>query len=309
MPPRALVSGLVNVGNSCWLSAAVLLLTQLPPTLWRLVGSHSHPILQALKQLQSARWVPTTDPHTCDAAWVQRLQANVAAAKISDGYGCVGVQHDPTELVEFVVSTLLADDNTTQTQINSLLGRTVCTITNCRACSKTLLREDQREFLMHLTVPAGGRPVMLADCITAAREAEVLQGRCDCSDGADVTLDRRAYETMLPRALIVLLKRTGATGNKLRTTVKVPLDLSIMMRAPDSRQTVRYQLHGVVQHQGMSTKSGHYVYFGAGTTSWQRYDDAVVTEPRYLDPAEVDRDAVMALYLPISAGDGRSAAR
>ena len=304
MPIRALQTGIVNVGNTCWLSAAALLLTQLPTSIWARVGEHSHTVLRFLQQLHRARWseAPTAGP---PAKWTEELQQAVARASISPGYGVAGAQHDPAELVEYVVSTLLSEDRTAASGIKALLGRSVCTITQCQACSKTLSRASQPAFLMHLTVSNDGRPVTLAECIAAERASEVVTGRCECSGDAEVQLNYRAYEEQLPKALLVLLRRTAADGTKVRTQVQTPRNLSLVMREPDGRKTNRYELHGVVQHYGGSTRSGHYVYYGAGTGCWHRYDDELVTTTDALDPKAIDRDAVMALYLPISAADNR----
>jgi ubiquitin C-terminal hydrolase len=295
-----LAAGLPNLGNTCWLSAAAMFLTQLPVTLWRRTGKHSHQLLQMLRTLHDAR-LSNQHPRDFDRGWTGTLLATVAEAGISEGYGSALQQHDPAELVEYVISTLLMEDHATKFGVKELLGRSVCSITQCQECSKTLARESQPEFLLHLTVPDGRGPVTLSECITAARRAEVITGACDCTVGESVTLLRCSYEERLPPTVIVLLRRTSADGRKLRTPVKVPSDLSLTLKRVDAaREINRYELHGVIQHQGEAISSGHYVYHGAGGALWHSYNDETVTTTTRLGSNRIDRDAVLLLYQQVS---------
>lgn len=291
---EALAAGVPNIGQTCWLSAAALLLSQLPPSLWTRVSSSSPELLQLLRQLHDARSHAGADSPT--RPWTHRLLRAVTDANISAGFGARGQEHDPAELVEYVVSTLLTEDRNTRTVTRDLLSRTVCTVTRCQACSTVVATEDQPAYVMNVAVPE--TPVMLADCISQRHASEKVRGRCSSCRASPTMLLRTTYERALPKALIVLLRRTSDDRRKLRTLVKVPPVLTLVLRGDDERYTARFQLHGVVVHRGTDTQQGHYVYYGAGDTHWHEYDDVKVTSRVKLNSASIDHDAVLVLYLP-----------
>ncbi|KAI9172922.1 Ubiquitin carboxyl-terminal hydrolase 2 [Blastocladiella emersonii ATCC 22665] len=142
---------------------------------------------------------------------------------------------------------------------------------------------------LSVPIPGRGGPVHLADCLREfAREEELEPNEwyhCPQCKKRQRT-SKRLQVHRLPPVLVVHLKRFASLRHKLTTPVAFPLadlDLSdILTPEASARNPRRYRLVGVLQHSG-TLFFGHYIASVLRRDQWYCMDDAGVA--RIADPA------------------------
>ncbi|GAA5846127.1 hypothetical protein JCM5353_004664 [Sporobolomyces roseus] len=128
----------------------------------------------------------------------------------------------------------------------------------------------------------------IEECLNSFTTAEKLPAQYDCAAcGFSEQASKRLSIKALPQVLCVQLKRfehTSATGSKIDTFVKFPLNLDM---APHLSSTLdypaaakpphpqRFNLMSVVAHEG-SLSQGHYTTYVRGTDDFLHIDDEKV---------------------------------
>ncbi|XP_067118526.1 ubiquitin carboxyl-terminal hydrolase 8-like [Centruroides vittatus] len=147
----------------------------------------------------------------------------------------------------------------------------------CLNCSKT--SNSYEVFsLLSLPIPSSTK-CYLKDCLEVFLKEEIMKGDAawDCPKCAH---KREAKKQMtickVPKVLVIHLKRFSFDGiwrEKLQTYVDFPVDLEIPSFTKNQKFT-KYQLYGVLNHYG-TLEGGHYTAYCKNSlyNRWYKYDD------------------------------------
>ncbi|XP_038623133.1 inactive ubiquitin carboxyl-terminal hydrolase 50 [Tachyglossus aculeatus] len=305
--PRAPgVTGLRNLGNTCYMNAVLQCLASVTPLVdYFLSGKYVTALHQdrgevatAFSYLLMDMWLGEAD---CVAPEVFRL----AVGNRCPAFGKKS-QQDAQEFLSFVLNALhealrkphrrrasekvcrggkagaaaTAADSSIVTQLfeGQLSYHVVCL--KCNSCSY------KRETFTVLSLPVPSHyQCSLQECLERFFQQDTLRWNdqiyCSCC-GAKQDAAVRAGVVKAPNVVIFHLKRFECYGKmkrKLRTNIHYPLvnlDLSPFIY-PSCRKHPKYTLWAVVNHFG-DLDGGHYTAFckHAGTQSWFSFDDTRV---------------------------------
>ncbi|KAL8615253.1 hypothetical protein ACOMHN_050294 [Nucella lapillus] len=185
-------------------------------------------------------------------------------------------------------------------------GQLKSTLT-CRTCQKTSVT-FQASMYISLPIPASNR-CSLKDCLKAFLQPEMMTGSCkwkcpQCRMERDA--EKKIDIWKLPHILLIGLNRFVSDGmwmQKKTTYVDFPvdqLDLEEFTLGPKNRS--RYNLYGVSNHYG-TMEGGHYTAFCRNpcNSRWHKFDDQEVYE---MSKSDVKTSAAYVLYytsIPLNA--------
>ena len=158
----------------------------------------------------------------------------------------------------------------------------------CRECKKVTWKFDP---LMFLPVPIPSaehseeHPCLLQDCLKGAFELQYFGGKewyCSKCD-RQANMERKPSISKLPNILMVYLKRfqtnyQSGERSKVNTNVTFPLrdfELSDVMSESAKSVQFKYTLIAVINHIGNIT-GGHYTAYGKHNNEWFCFDDSEV---------------------------------
>ena len=284
----------VNVGNTCYLNAALQCLMQataLNVALDKgLPDSVSAPTV-LLKEYDELRRMALTN--TCviqPAKFVHAVQsyANVKQNSTFANFN----QNDLGEFIHFLIDAFheaWSPDppihlHACQQMMNGIFKSPIAEqlygvhIYLVRDAAGTLLASTPEPFFM-MDIPIAGST--LADCLQAYAAPESISGWKDDA-GVAHNVERRLTFARIPPVLFICLKRFDSYGHKNMTIVDIPSVLQL---------DVAYTLAATASHSG-STACGHYTASVLHESSWVRIDDDKVT----LDPCPT-KEAYVVMYL------------
>ncbi|KAH0545241.1 hypothetical protein FGG08_000695 [Glutinoglossum americanum] len=195
-------------------------------------------------------------------------------------------------------------------QISSRFSVQYASRLQCLTCNTTSTSYGT-EYCIPLEIPAKGR-INIHECLRNYTKEEKFEKennwRCpSCKKIREST--RKITITRAPEILVINLKRfhnRGAQTTKIKTWVDFPLDgldmtpfVTPPLSGQDARQwpallaeplvettpPFKYGLYGVVNHYGVSLKSGHYIALRrVNPSTWAEFNDRHVTD---IDPRTV----------------------
>ncbi|XP_051005308.1 ubiquitin carboxyl-terminal hydrolase 17-like protein D [Acomys russatus] len=290
-------AGLKNIGNSCYLNAALQCLTHTPPlATYMLSKEHSQSCLrqEGCRMCAMEAHVAHSFLHSGDV--MQPSQELTAAFH----------KYMQEDAHEFLMFTLNAMDESclrgsrhseshsqVSTPIQEIFGGSWRSQIKCLHCQAT---SDSLEPFLDIPLD-----ICTAQSVTQALEelvkAEELCGENAYSCGScreKMPASKVLTVQAAPKVLLLVLNRfSGFMGHKVDRKVSYPesLDLRPYMSQP-KRGPLVYTLYAVLVHDGVTCLGGHYFCcVKAGNGKWYKMDDSSVTmcdvasvlsEPAYL---------------------------
>ena len=303
------LTGLKNLGNTCFMNAVVQCINNTPSLSEYLVsdicaltrGEVARELAEAVKMLRSGHYrsVALDDLKAAMGRHHSRFRGSA--------------QQDAHEFLMYMLDSLYEDLNEADRKqslkvqdndgvpdpqaaklawddfmesnrsfvLNLFWGQHKSTL-RCSGCGH---QSAKFETFSHLSVPMPVRssPCSLHECLQLYMADDIISSwtcpKCESSMGATKRLDI----WRLPQLLIIHVQRFYNDGvwRKREANMHVPLqnlDMTpyVIDKEAESRYH-QYHLYGVVNHFG-SMESGHYTAFccGAGSTRWHKFDDEEV---------------------------------
>lgn len=288
------LSGLLNVGNTCYVNAVVQCIANCPVLCQALkcdvVAVDAPPgsvasMLNTLIQEMLKRSC-TIRPATFCRAVVEDTANGFEISNPEDAqefftylidrvHGDVGRSGD-THALKYS-SHSHHSSHSSHSHVHKIVHGQVCTaIKSCETnCHSTVL-----DTFSTLTVPIPDRPnTTLYDCLDEYFEEEIMDGDDkyhDDKNGRYVRAVKRHYLCRYPELLVVTLGRFGTRKNTTHVAVPHTLDTQQYLWADDAKRT-RYSLNSVVNHLGHTLNHGHYVAECRRGNSWFAFDDDAVS--------------------------------
>ncbi|XP_021508845.1 ubiquitin carboxyl-terminal hydrolase 17-like protein B [Meriones unguiculatus] len=276
-------AGLQNIGNSCYLNAALQCLTHTPPLAsYLLSGEHS----QSCCHPEDC-WMCAMEAHVIHSFFHSR-DVMQPSRKLTAAFH-KSQQEDAHEFLMFTLnamhescllgSTSMEPDSKDSTLVPDIFGGSWRSQIECLHCQGT-----SDSFDPFLDIPLDIRMAQsVKEALENLVEAEELCGDnayyCHSCQEKTPALKTLTVQTA-PKVLLLVLNRfSGFTFDKVDSIVSYPefLDLQPYMSRP-SRRPLMYALYAVLVHNGASCHSGHYFcYVKAGNGKWYKMDDSRVT--------------------------------
>lgn len=190
-------------------------------------------------------------------------------------------QHDASELLTSLLDVFsVALASLGYDFVSDLFGSKVISSRRCAKCDTVTYDEGQPTT--HLFVAIDDKET-LEECLhDHFHGGDIDEYSCPhCNSKGGKALER---SWMTPgRILIITLKRFYAKnlrpGRKIKSTISFPtesLDLSNYVPKSEGETNLKYKLVGVINHEGKTMNSGHYVLLLRRNSSWIKFDDNVV---------------------------------
>lgn len=264
------MKGFQNIGNTCYLNAAMQLLFQNQDFI-KMILEYDNSLLQSkdlsVIQEQIKEYYDGTGKVMNIIKIKQLIENDKEANYLFRGYN----QHDSSEFViQFLdyVDTILKKDNMSVDNIFNIniKSRIKCKKIDCLTISET--KQNNNFLLLDVIDEAKD----LDDLYRNYKSSEKLNGDnmyyCDKCKSKTVACKR--YEiTEWPNNLLVWIKRfTNNNGRLLKnnTNINCPIKWRHNMK-----------LMGCIIHAG-SMGGGHYIYIGNNNGKWHIYDDNTISE-------------------------------
>ena len=333
------LTGIKNLGNTCYMNSILQCLTNSPPLLKYFMTRNSEHELNCNNEAKGQLAMEFTE--VMSNLWssqnfcvspldfkniIGRLKREFAGRKQQDSHEflCKMLEwlHGDTNKVVFPGKEL--EQNCTDSKdtaaakrhwrnylernqsiiVQLFCGQSRSTV-KCVSCKVESV--TYREFTnLTLPLPENSSYVCLGDCFGEYLKEEIAEKfSCDmCGSSGNAT--KKTDIVKLPPLLVIHLKRFGQVGNKTKKkyqTVHFDLqNLDIGQFAMDSFENkfFKFNLYAVSNHVG-SLNGGHYTAFCSNNPlkSWFKFDDQVVSN---LDPSDVVTPAAYVLFYSALVG-------
>jgi len=268
-------AGLANLGNTCFLNAAVQALNAVSPLRQYFsdgkVDGKVTNLLASLTQRMNAAHAPSINS--------SELSQLLSHLNFADGR-----QHDSFELTRGLVNAMIEDvpKDAAKNVPKDIFSFETFGVVRCDVCGNQSATKEECVDLS-LEMPVNSPSVVpLENLMTQYFKPTIFVGEnryhCEKCNGF-TTAKRTLHLGSFPRTLIVSLNRfryspSGDRKIKLLTQVSIPSALLV--------SSMSYGLEAVVVHSGTSTEAGHYYAFAKLPTTaqkreWFRCDDRSVT--------------------------------
>ncbi|XP_075853382.1 ubiquitin carboxyl-terminal hydrolase 17-like protein 6 [Microcebus murinus] len=281
--PYGVGAGLCNVGNTCYMNAALQCLTYTPP-LANYVLSQEHSLSC---RRQECCMLCTMEAHVTRVL-TQPGQVIKPSLALAAGFH----RYNQEDAHEFLMCTVDAmkraclsghepldghsEDTTLIRQIFGGYWRSQIKCLHCHGISDTF--EPYLDIALDIEAAQSLNQALqwLVKPEHLDREDAYHCGTCLKKVPASKSLTVHTASKVL---MLVLKRFSGVTGNKIAKEVQYPecLDMQPYM-SQRNRGPLVYLLYAVLVHAGSSCQSGHYFcYVKAGNGQWYKMDDAKVT--------------------------------
>ncbi|KAI5120693.1 hypothetical protein M0805_006981 [Coniferiporia weirii] len=280
-------SGLINLGNTCFLNSALQCLLHTPPLL-RILLAHKKDDPCRVKNgfcMTCAMRQTMSDSYSKGRAFSPfpiTKNLNVIAKHLRRGR-----QEDSHEFLRYAVDSLqksclaghppkLDHKIAETTWVHKLFGGRLRSRVTCSQCGHN---SDTYDSILDLSIDIyniGG----LKDALKKFTAIDQLKGadkyKCEkCK--RPVNAEKRFTIHQAPAVLTVHLKRFTPMGRKLQHPIRYDERLSLQPSMSEGEYGPMYTLYGVISHAGSGPNSGHYFAHvrGADGTWYEMNDDSV----------------------------------
>lgn len=300
--PRVIGKGFVNVGNSCYINAALQALVHLPLLAVDLSDIYHKPSSCSLRL--SSKWCAMCALQSLIISRYQSIRSSrrkvptVFTNHLPEYAPSLtpGMQEDAHEFLSLVFNALQNAEmgldatsfgQSTEAQRNStlvsqLFQGTLMRGTICSACSTgTTMVEPFLNFGVSLS------SLTVEQSISGMVSEEIID-QYYCSECDNMQEAHRRTELLsAPRVLIANLHRFSAYGGKVHTQIDLSPTLQLISTSNGAESI--YQLQAVICHAGLTVNSGHYYTYVKGLNGrWYVLNDHKVTR---VSETEMRQDA------------------
>lgn len=304
-------SGLVNLGNTCFMNASLQCLANTPPLVqWLLTNSHHQTCrMKSEKQFclfcEAERIVKSIHARSSFSSSPNAANPNHLARRIKDISKTFkfGRQEDASEflicLIDKIVETCLRSSQPperlrpssgtsyeqlchSQTILHDLFALVLRSRVVCSRCHfKSDTFEVQYTWIVGVRNHSDLRQSLQQFVCRETLSGENLYRCMKCKQLVPAVKRYTLYKA--PKVLLINLKRFefGKNSHKLSHLVRYPehLNVSAYMSEESSQdQQLNYRLYAVLVHVGSSMHSGHYYsYVRSPNNRWYRADDTTMT--------------------------------
>ncbi|CBY23368.1 unnamed protein product [Oikopleura dioica] len=169
----------------------------------------------------------------------------------------------------------ISEENSFLTSL--FVGQAESTLT-CLACQEST---KNWESFWNISLPISGSS-SIEECIEKFQKSETLTGEdqpfCEsCQKKCDMTKSLRISK--IPRTLLLHLKRFSSKS-KDSSLIKFPVDSSLSLESSE------FKLSSVINHQGKSTSSGHYLASVRHNGNWFSISDEKISSLEKVESAD-----------------------
>lgn len=134
-------------------------------------------------------------------------------------------------------------------------------------------------LIVDLPIPPNNKSPSLIDCFNHYVEGEIIQNYKDETTGDSVDIKKRIIFWSFPNILIIDLKRFNNQLQKNQIHINFPLDdLDLTSYTISKKNVCNYELYGVCNHSG-GVLGGHYTsYVKNANGKWYHFNDTSVSE-------------------------------
>ena len=162
---------------------------------------------------------------------------------------------------------------------------------------KVLSVNPEPFFMIDLPIPPNNNSPSLIDCLNHFVEGEIIEGFKDEETNEVVNIRKKIMFWSFPNILAIDLKRFNNNSQKNQAFVNFPineLDLSPYVIGY-KKENYKYELYGICNHSG-STMGGHYTaYVKNANEKWYHFNDTHVSEVA-LDNSIISTKAYVLFY-------------
>jgi ubiquitin C-terminal hydrolase len=294
-PTRPGRRGIKNVGNTCYLSAALQVLGHSGKIRKMLLEANfvqPNAVHENFVSLINQMWqdtpIESLDP--------SRLQQALFLSTDQRAFR-IGSEEDAHEAVRWILGRLSdaanQKDAITPTLVDKTFSAKIQRPRLCHGCGILGgVVESEQDLL--LPVPHSLETVSLYDCFARFGELESLPDTRCYTCGGDHTATIRSVIQEAGEVLLVFLKRFTQEGQKVHTNVALPLILQ-MQRINPSLDSL-YNLVGIIHHHGQNIARGHYTseFYHEQQNEWFYANDELVQSRS--QPSSVSDTAYILVY-------------
>jgi len=146
--------------------------------------------------------------------------------------------------------------------------------------NKVIKVSPEPYFIINLSIPPNNKSPSLIDCFNHYVDGEIINGYINEEDGKQTDIRKKIQFWSFPNILVIDLKRFDNKSQKNKIIVNFPLDhldLSPYVIGY-KKESYKYELYGVCNHSG-STFGGHYTaYVKNANEKWYHFNDTSVSE-------------------------------
>ncbi|CAN1146998.1 Ubiquitin carboxyl-terminal hydrolase 21 [Linum perenne] len=299
--PTGMGAGLYNLGNTCFINAILQCFTHTVP-LVKALRSHNHS-LPCERGIDGFCVLDALRDHT------ERSLASsgktISPQNLFDNLSCISSffrryqQEDAHEFLQCLLDRLercCLDPNLPEGSSSSdasnivqqTFGGRLVSKLKCCSCGHF---SDKYEPLIDLSleIEEVGNLHDALESFTKVERIEDSETKLTCDGCKDkVTMEKQLMLDRTPLIATLHLKRFKTDGysvDKIGKHVEFPLELDLMPYSNHEKDinqvNLKYQLYGVVVHNGFLPTSGHYFcYIRSSPGKWHKLDDTRVTECR-----------------------------
>lgn len=282
-----LLSGLVNMGNTCFLNASIQCLLHTPALYNVLITMGKHHRQEGKFDAMSALQSILRQSQSAGSSHAIRPNEIVFNMRKIGGHFCHGRQECAHEFTRLFMDAMLRSVSAghgkldkyeeTTTIPHRIFGGWFRSRVTCMAC-----RHNSDTYESFLDMPLEIKNCEnLYHCFQKFTREERLDesNKYKCEKCRQMTNAKKQFTVhRAPSVLAICLKRFSMMGTKLGYDIKYPEKLKINRYCSNPKVPHEYELYAILVHSGMSVNSGHYFsYCKTPRGSWSKFDDCTVT--------------------------------
>jgi len=295
-------NGIMNIGNTCYLSASLQCLGYCTSFLYPLLAYETDavktPVLHELQNMYKVIWIDdkTGNPVTLVNVLGKVVKGQLNMYEQNDAMEFIMILfdllnqevgkrlslekqnsgiHGYEKLVNLLQTSWINSHHTSYSFLSDIVYGQLVNQTKCSLCGK-IEHQGETFCCLSLQVPKADATLTLMSMVEFYFKAEEVKRNCDSCKLHNVEAVNVSRFWRMPSTLIIHLKRFDHLGNKIKTHVSVPflIDLDDFTIA---KTDSKYVLKAIACHTGDMNFGHYYALVRDKTHQWHRIDDMNVT--------------------------------